>query len=415
MALIRIEWVKVEGIQYAVARWRASGELINELIDYAIYLSREASVSALTLEAALYNLSPFFVFLKKNKIHINDANDVWLVKYRDESFRFLRGNALPASSDKTQKRTINERIKGVYRFAFWYQSSHPLNFRLIGPSGCNIRSELSVSNLNARSKAGVYSMFPLLYKLTGGRSKHKPVSRATNSIKSGLIRRFSSHYDEYIMARNILIIDIADEMGLRRASLNSLECSDFTDWLAAENVGNLVIIPKSQKFGYRISYKFSFSLIMKICNFIEGPRKRLFHRLGISEHIGQNRIFISSKSCRPLNNQSITDIIAKSMREIGVKHGSIHAFRHKFINDEVEREINRRLLLKLDTSIESIAAAVALKVGHANTSSLFTYISDALQRLEALPPDTQTIEIERLRNENTILKNQIKTLGIRGK
>lgn len=411
MAEIKISWVNLEDEQYAVARWVQTGQLINEFTDYSIYLTRDKSSSHLTLETALFHLTRLFVFLKNNKLKLDEFNDIDFRRFRREEFDRLRKKTGMEGSEKVQKRTINARVKRIYKFFLWYQEVAFGGECLIGPSGCNIRSELATVNLPYKMNASAFYLFPLLYKLTGARSKHRPVQRATESVKAALVRQFSGATSEYLASRNILILDIADEVGLRRGSINSLTCAEFKDSLERnDGLEDTVVVPRSQKFGYQVPYTFSFRLVASICNYIEGPRKQLLEGLKLPERIGEDRLFVSSKSGKPLTDHSITDIVASSLRKAGVKHGAIHIFRHKFINDEVEREILRRVKLKLDTSIDSIAAAVALKVGQANPHSLYTYISDAQQRMRVEVPEDNASKIAAIQKEIEALESQLKIL-----
>ncbi|RON68047.1 hypothetical protein BK671_13980 [Pseudomonas fluorescens] len=226
-----------------------------------------------------------------------------------------------------------------------------------------------------------------------------------------MISHFNSLADDYLASRNTLVLDIADTLGMRRASINSLTCTQFLVALENEEaLVDLVIVPSSQKFSYQFSYTFSFQLVSSILQYIEGPRKALLGRLKVPASISQDRLFLSSKTGKPLTERAITGFIASAMRFSGMPKGSIHVFRHKFINDEVEREIMRRIEIKLDTSIESVAAAVAIKVGQVNPNSLHTYISDAFSRLEKKLPKDNKSKIKHLEKEISELKRQLQLL-----
>ncbi len=394
-----------------MVRWKHSGKTLMDVIDYAIYLARQRAQSDLTVETAVYNIVVFMSFCSRLGVEPVNIDDVQLRKFRDFELVRLREGVGRKGSDKVQARTVNSRLKTVYHFLLWFQSSRIGCKGLIGPSACRIRSSLTEKYIEGYRKGNLKLLYPLLFPLTGSSSKHRPVKAATESIKRSVIRYFSSIGDDYIASRNILIIDIADSMGMRRASINSLTCAQFMTALAEEEaLADLVIVPSSQKFGYQWSYTFPFQLVSEVLQYIEGPRKALLEKLNVSSAASEDKLFLSSKTGKPLTNRAITNLIASPMRSAGMAKGSIHSFRHKFVNEEVEREILRRIKLGLDTSIESIAAAVALKVGHANPGSLHSYISDIFSRIENKLPVDNKNKIQYLEQEIERLTQQLNSL-----
>jgi integrase len=408
---IKVNWLDVRDGRYVVARWRNNGRLILELIDYSIYLSRQCALSNLTVEVTIYNVVRLMSFCRENTLSLVDIDDVKIREFRDSEFVRLRDRICQRGSDKIQKRTVNSRLKSIYNFMFWYQEYRLGSKDLIGPSGCNIRSTINSTAGKSDRNRTPKLLYPLLFPLSGAKSKHRPVKAATGTVKEGMISHFNSLTDDYLASRNTLILDIADTLGMRRASINSLTCTQFFAALENEEaLVDLVVVPSSQKFSYQFSYTFPFQLVSSVLQYIEGPRKALLGRLKVPTSVSQDRLFLSSKTGKPLTDRAITGFIASAMRLSGMPKGSIHVFRHKFINDEVEREIMRRIELKLDTSIESIAAAVAIKVGHANPNSLYTYISDAFSRLDKKLPKDNKSKIKYLEKEISELKRQLQLL-----
>lgn len=408
---IKISWLDVRGRHYVVARWRDTGRVILELVDYSIYLSRQCGLSNLTVEAAIYSIVRLLSFCHDRSVLLVDIDDVKLREFRDTELVRLRSRIDQRGSEKVQKRTINTCLKSVYNFMLWYQNYSASSSDIIGPLGCNIRSTLNLAAIRSARGHMSKSLYPLLFPLSGASSKHRPVKVVTNAAKNKLFSHFNSLDDDYLASRNTLILDIADTLGMRRASINSLSCAQFL--VALENEEALVdlsIVPLSQKFGYQLSFIFPFQLVSSILQYIEGPRKALLGRLKVPASVSRDKLFLSSKTGKPLTDRAITGLIASAMRISGVPKGSIHLFRHKFINDEIEREIMHRIELKLDTSIEAVAAAVAIKAGHANPDSLFTYISDAFSRLEKkLPKDNQS-KIKHIEKEISELNRQLQIL-----
>ncbi|GAC1031681.1 hypothetical protein thsps21_25080 [Pseudomonas sp. No.21] len=193
------------------------------------------------------------------------------------------------------------------------------------------------------------------------------------------------------------MIEVANVVGLRRGSINSLTCSLFLDSVAqSEGIDDARLVPPSQKFGYQNEYEFPFTLVSNVLQFISGPLKEFKEDLGITDKVTKDRIFLSSKTGKPLTDRAITDIFSKALREIGVSSGSIHGLRRKYANDEIDKEINYRIEKGLDTSVASICAAVSFRLGHASPESLHPYVSARLQRrMKVESPEQKIARLEK--------------------
>jgi hypothetical protein len=94
---------------------------------------------------------------------------------------------------------------------------------------------------------------------------------------------------------------------------------------------------------------------------------------------------VSARTGKPLADQSLTQAFSDGLRLLGAPRGaSIHSFRAKFVNDEIEREMQHRLDSGLDTSTASISESVSRKLGHKSPDSLFPYVAHAQSRIARL-------------------------------
>ena len=112
-----------------------------------------------------------------------------------------------------------------------------------------------------------------------------------------------------------------------------------------------------------------------------------------SEAHTHDRIFISARDGKPLNDNSLSQIFGDASRAIGLGPGhAIHMLRFKNVDDRIAGEIESRVALGLDTSTQSIAASVSMEVGHSNPESLWSYVSQSqskiAQRKKALKIDS---------------------------
>jgi hypothetical protein len=92
------------------------------------------------------------------------------------------------------------------------------------------------------------------------------------------------------------------------------------------------------------------------------------------------RLFFSFRNGRPLRDQTLSQIFGKALDDLGIdEHGAnIHSMRRKYANDEIVREIDRRIAQGLDTSAASVAASVSITMGHSTPASIEPYTSQAL-------------------------------------
>lgn len=400
---IRISWVREEGRSYAVARSVNDNELINEILDYSIHLSRFRRLSSLTVESEIYHVSLFFKFMRGSGIPIYECDDAALLKFRDEDLRRLSKTGHHAA-ERVFRRTVNARLRRIYSFLLWYKEQDCSRKYLIGPSGCAVSCSLSESQQGARKYGR--AAYPLLLACAGSSSRHRIAYESTDVHLKKLRSYFLRTCGAYAFHRNTMIMDVANILGFRRCSVNSLKCSDILKEFSKVNGGKLT--PSRQKFGYMKEFDVPFSLLSELVQFIEGPRLRFIEHGGFSELVTEDRLFLSARNGRPLTDRAITDIFSDALRVIGVPRGSIHGIRRKYANEEIARETQLRLDVGLDTSVASVSAAVALKMGQSNPNSLHPYVSLTQQRLMADRVEGQQEKIRRLEAEVARLKAELK-------
>lgn len=391
---IKLSWVRYDGLSYAVARDENSKRLFLEITDYSVYLSKIRRFSSVTVESEMYHVSTFLLFLFGLGKQVSEVNDISLREFRDSELKRLTISGNGSSPERVYMRTVNARLRRVYRFLMWYQDFNLGVSGLIGPHGAvTCYYSLGASGESQRSK----NVYPLLLVSSGSSSRHRLNFVATEEHLRKLRTYFAKRFDGYLRHRNLLLIEVANVVGLRRGSINSLTCSLFLDSVAqSEGIDDARLVPPSQKFGYQNEYEFPFTLVSNVFQFISGPLKEFKEDLGITDKVTKDRIFLSSKTGKPLTDRAITDIFSKALREIGVSSGSIHGLRRKYANDEIDKEINYRIEKGLDTSVASICAAVSFRLGHASPESLHPYVSARLQRrMKVESPEQKIARLEK--------------------
>ncbi|QYD68774.1 hypothetical protein KZJ38_21575 [Paraburkholderia edwinii] len=176
---------------------------------------------------------------------------------------------------------------------------------------------------------------------------------------------------------------IADELGWRRTSINSLRCEQFSDdRLRAMTERGLACVPGNQKFGYRDSFYMPESLVTKVCAFINDTRRNLIREMGWRIPETSGPIFLSARDGNALSDKAISKIFGMGFAASGApKRAGIKSFRNKFTNDQIGKETIARRDLGLDTSSASIAAAVSMDLGHRSVESIKAYVDANVTKL----------------------------------
>lgn len=377
---VKFSWVIKREKAYLVAYDLRHEKLIPSVMDYAQFLSDKERLDVKTVKNEITFLKALFDFLEDPN-DLETVNNEVLEKFRDEELKRVMNRKNSYGMEPTSKRTVNSKIRRIYLFFYWCQSQGHIPNSSIGEQNCKIYAKCSDRESRAYRKSGaiqyagkIYHL-PLLYRGVGAASRNRPRHFATNEEKSLLRAYFQRNCTEFVFVRNMLIMEIADVLGLRRGSINSLTCNQFE--LAHEGV-HKSIIPPAQKFGYVNSFEMDSALALKIQSFIYGPRKEFLNQMGWDEDRASNRVFISAKDGRPLTNQALSAIFGAAFKAIGVKVGAgLHSFRRKSVEEQTEKELRARIALGLDTSMASLTAALAIKFGWSNPASFEPYVHRA--------------------------------------
>lgn len=388
----------------------ASSRIISEITDYSIELSNRQQLSAITVSKRIGQLVGFLAYLEKRRICYSDLSDSKLIDYRNAEVTCVLAQGASRANEQTAKRTVNDKLHTILAWLRWMQSSGrccDLNVTLPIETGMR-----SIQDNGGRRTSAVKPS-PVIFKQVGTGSKHKTSgiidAAMFDSLQLELICRSTN---PYIAQRDTLIVEIANTVGLRRASINSLQVDQF-DRLHLESLvsDSVLIRPSKQKFGYQTEFPFPLWLALRICDFIDDFRTPLVLKKKIT--IGKNagHVFLSVRDGSPMADRSITAIISHALRRVGAPKGlAIHGLRAKFANDQIRRELTIRRELGLDNSAGSVAAAVALRMGHQNMSSLYAYVAttQSLSAMGEAPEDKSMIH--RLRVELLQAKAELHSL-----
>jgi 5'-3' exonuclease len=358
-----------------------AGIIDRDITDYSIYLIRKKDASPLTVSQAIGHLISFRRFLSRQKHPSLDLiYDELMIKFRDEELKSVTESRAFRGDERLAKATVNQKLGAIYRWLIWLRDEGRVNKNVIGVDNCQVevRERRVTRQAGEKLRTAIVLDVPILFRGVARGSKHSTAYSATaadvSAIRARLITLGTS---EYLRQRNALLASIPEQTGFRRGSMNSLLVSQFDEQkLVAERNVTVAITPASQKNGYSNTFEIPTILALGILDFIQGPRAELLAAIGIDESVAKGRVFLSETTGKPLQNGSITRILSKEMRAVGAPKGAaVHAGRHLYANDTIDKEIRDRTASGQDTSTASICNAVALKLGQRNPDSLFAYVS----------------------------------------
>lgn len=359
------------------------------VIEKAESLSRIKSYKS-EVELYAYSIKAFLTFLCEQNIDWRDFDDDKLVSFRNWTYRNTLNDSRSKQSENPAKRTTNRKLRVVYEFLTWAQDSMEYVDGLIGlGDDFPINSILPKSKVNDKIKVTDKRKFPKCFERCGEGSRTRYQYSATQEDKVNLIKYFSdSTRSQYIAERNILIMELADRVGWRGGSINSLTVDQFSEKvIEAATLDKISVTPSEQKLGYENSFEVSLSLAVRMNNHIKGTRSRFIKTKGKRPAAVSSSLFLSNK-CEAFGDKTITQIFSAAFKMIGSPRGSgIHSFRRKFAQDSTDKEVAYRRKHKLSLAPEDALLIVGQKLGQANMASQEPYIKSRInesdQTLEA--------------------------------
>ncbi|MBB6557531.1 integrase [Acidovorax soli] len=373
------------------------------MTDFSLYLIDYEHLDEKTVHATIDHLirfSNYFLLNQSSRLAnlgisklVHSLEDSILEGFRDKELELVIKNSRSRQNERKAKATVNARLSAVYRWIWWMRQTGIISEHVAGPKGCSVIVDIRGPSRIARKSRGPLSgkvrntpssrhslTMHLLFPDAEKRGKFKTGFVATRTDADSIVERLTTrNSSEYRNLRDALIVDLAVEVGFRVGSIASLRDSDFDKKKITTTAESTVVVtPLVQKYSYQNSFNIPVWLALRICALIEIRDEHLRCK-GLSARVMERRIFVSERTLKPLTSRAISQQIACLLRSLGAPKGtSVHAFRALFCTEEIEREIDYRLARGLDTSAASICASVALKMGHSDPLSIFSYVSRAL-------------------------------------
>jgi integrase len=354
-------------------------KVVWEVSEYSYEMGVKQQLSKLTVDKRIGQIMYFWAWLCDERRAWHEVSDTLLIKFRNQDVRRVLSRPSSRDHEMTAKRTVNDRVSTVLGWLRWLASWKEKSFdELTFPEDAGLWQ--CTPGPRVKKRSSMQHAPPSLFRQVGNASRHKTSAAMSEKGVEGLhVELLAGASHSYLAQRNTLIVEIAENVGLRRGSINSLDVEQFQRAeLELAGGGAILIRPRKQKFGYQFEFAFPVWLAMKICDFIEEPRAELVVTKGVAQRKHQGKVFLSARDAKPITDRAITSLISAAMKAGGAPKGaSLHALRAKFANDQIHREIEARRSLGLDTSAAAIAAAVALRMGHTSLRSLYAYVAAA--------------------------------------
>jgi len=394
-----------------VVFWRLTDErlrTITPFLDFMIHCVDVEMFKPKTVEGRAYSLKMWYQFLSDNRIDMLDADDDLLVKFRTHLFERVAVNR--SGDEQARRRTVNAALRNVYRYYGWLQERHPdcRRRRLLGLDACQITSSLLTKSSSGGSSAD-RERYPVTFRNAGERSKHRLGWVPGEEHRAQLTEYFYDAQSLNLAARNCLIFEIAWSVGWRRGSILSLTVEQFPREIVLHEDGlkNILIRPPSQKFGYSNTFPVERGLAMRVLHYIEHERAEIVR----CTDSASSDIFLNLRTGEPLTDGAVSGIFNTARHALGWPVGAgLHAWRRGFTNAYIEREIDARIELGLDTGGEAIAMSVATALGHESLGSQAAYLRDAQRRIRGSATFRDKVEHARLADENAALRAEIAQL-----
>ncbi|MCA8041835.1 site-specific integrase [Burkholderia seminalis] len=411
---IYLSWPANSKAGGAVAYRTDTHELVFPLIDYSLYLLDDERLDMKTVKNEIGRVKRLLEYLWSRSKDIVDLTDQVIEKFRDEEVEKVSRSPNRSKSMAAHKRTVNAKLRRIYHFLSWLQEVDKSQLGMMAAEGARVTSTFSITDRAHRGPTRLRSSrrtdFPKTILRVGEGSKHRSAYCATDEDIENLQAYFTATSSPKIARRNILMMDLGEETGMRRGSVNSLRCAQFTEEIIESLDEFWEVTPDVQKFGYEKSYRIPMRLAMRVLSYIENEREEMIFAGRWSKKNTQDRIFLSARTGRPLQDQSVSQMFGDAFRVLKpTVRAAYHCLRHKFGNDSIDNELVARVELGLDTSVQSIASSVSLSMGQESYASLEPYVSRQVGRYRG-GTKTTADRMTELERENRDLRREIDEL-----
>jgi integrase len=416
---ISLHWVRLEKERVPSLR-DSGGRLLypfNEYLDTLSSILHEKETPARTiksqLDAATYALKSFAQFLASRKKDLSEVDDDTIVAYRKHAFKQVKASHISRDDDLAARRTVNVKLKEIYKFLSECQRAYRLDPTTIGFSDCRVCSTLPLKLEGAARGAGLEEgqLYPKCFERIGNKSAGDTRQYwATDKDVDALEDYFwGRNRETHTALRNILMMRLGEQLAWRISSINSLEVSQFSEEELHRQRENdaFTVAPPFQKRGYTDSFTVRWELAREVARFISEERAGHLWKLGCTERDAGRRVFLSTRGT-PLTDHYAIELLADAFKAIApgrnTKGRGSHSLRRRSAKERMRDEISFRRAQGLSMAQEDVERAVQPFLGHSSVLSQRAY-SQAITELRT------SSQLERLQKH--LLQRQIANDSLR--
>ncbi|MGN6826433.1 tyrosine-type recombinase/integrase [Paucibacter sp. M5-1] len=326
-------------------------------------------------------LRPFLYDLKKRNIELCDITDGHLVEWR---------NKLEMQS-AWKRANANNSILIIFQFLVWCEQNGELTYRV----GCYERAALPEALRATQFPISAYMIFnktgpakwttPLLFRTVPDSAGNRGTPNEEEMKELHRIAERLKH-----SRRLTTILTIVESTGARLFEILQLKISDIPDidliykLLGEDN--SKYEIEVIRKGGKPKPLHFDAEALILLHSYLKFREEIIKgYKKGHPDYKPPTHIFISEKTGKVLQRDSISKSVRKLAKAIGLKKIGIHRVRAKFAIDTIDRilDIYLKMGVQFDPGsgwIETILQQAAAEMGHGSVHSLRYYLQAALER-----------------------------------
>lgn len=389
-----------------------------------------------------YALKAFAEYLRSKRMAWQDVNDSHIEEFKLKQHDLIRSKPNSLTRE-TVHDTANRKLRLIYEFYWWAQHVQLLvEGRINNGIDAPIRSAIAKFKDDPwrykKDKSGMRSVYPLCEAVTAEISRHRRQHYATPDELIRLRKFFRDTCDVLTAERNVLIVDIIDNMGWREGSIASLTVRQFSNQKIENSLAKLEktisVTPAQQKRGYDNPYDATVQLVIRISRYIEDVRLKMFNRIhqahSNSYFDSENSpLFISSTTGKALKAKTISRIISDGFKGIGVLgvRAGPHSIRRKFGKEKSSEIVQVRHRMGISTDPQDVLFDLAGFLGHSSLAAQNAYNADKRDiytdsienRLRGRVAELEAIEtsqrLEVVRREDYIQRLEQKLVDLKGK
>lgn len=341
---------------------------------YCIWL-RKCGLATTTVNTYCSELSRFIRFLGGEGIAFKSVTDETLFAFS----AYLQSQ--PTVSPSANQ--INRLIARALRFLLWFQRQIPTP-KIVGTEG-----EGAQITVHITSGSGKYvSAETLRHPAMLPRSIPRVVRAISGDVISKLLTACSVAAEtQFIKSRNLAMLKLLADSGIRREELVWVKVKDATD--ALTNGGRLVVRTSKRSGNPKREVPVPMVTLKAICSYIDVQRAiRIRAIRKRSPATADEGWAFCTRSGQRLQPVSITQILAKLRVAASLTiPATAHMFRHRWITLQV-LQIIRTMRAGTPLAKEAMATVLtrlASLTGHSSTKSLWTYVDWAFDELVETP------------------------------